>query len=91
MTRTAPRWSPSRRAISRRIGIVERQHALRDRRALGPDDRRDVRRAASSARAGAHRQLGERAGRQEVLEGHVVVRALVTDRADDPVWRIGSG
>ena len=70
-----------------RIGearIVQRQHALRDRRALGPDDGGDVGRAAfQRVGAGAHRQLRERAGRQEMLERRVVVRMLVADRADD--------
>ena len=53
-------------------------------RALGPDDGGDVGRAAFlGVGAGAHRQLRERAGRQEVLERRVVVRLLVADRADD--------
>ena len=53
-------------------------------RALGPDDGGDVRRAAFlGIGAGAHRQLREGAGRQEVLERRVVVRLLVADRADD--------
>ena len=71
-------------------GIVERQHALRDRRALGPDDGGDVgRTAVHGVGAGAHRQLRERAGRQEVLQRRVVVRTLVADGADDAGLVVG--
>ena len=36
--------------------------------------------------AGAHRQLRERAGRQEVLERHVVVRRSWLIAQTMPVW-----
>ena len=52
--------------------------------ALGPDNRRDIRRTARF-RIGArsHRQRGERAGRQEMLQRQVVMRPLMRDGADD--------
>ena len=67
-----------------KASVIERQHALCDRGALGPHDGGHVGRAAfQRVGAGTHRQLRERPGRQEVLERHVVVWSLVADRADD--------
>ena len=66
-------------------GVVEADQAVGEVGALGPDDGGDVGRALDAD----HRQLGEGAGGQEVLERGVAVRPLVRDGADDAALPVG--
>ena len=60
-------------------GVVERDHPVRLRRPLGPDDGRQVRLAFDRR----HRQLRERTAGQEMLQRHALMRPLMRHRRDD--------
>jgi hypothetical protein len=73
------------RDFPREGGRLQLGERRRDRRLLGEDDGRDMRRADGRPQ----RKLRERSAGQEMLQRRVVVRLLMRDRTDDAALAIG--